>query len=185
MNVDILLFERNVWGCECSGKRRRHRDTPDKVASGEARPQRDHVCCCNVRSMYAPVYIGTRALRFPSAPLLLPRHARKAPRSPPAAHMAPCLVQPQSHYRCSLFTFTFCPAPRLLQRRFELLCSNHPRSTLGMCVLRHIRPIRPKYRILDLAIYVDLIGHPGPCPGNPTLFVCVFLDLSTYPSSTT
>jgi hypothetical protein len=47
-------------------------------------------------------------------------------------------------------------------------------------------PIRPKYRIVDLAIYVDLIGHPSLFPGNPpsmSLFVSVSLDLSTtYPS---
>jgi len=46
-----------------------------------------------------------------------------------------------------------------------------------MFVLRHIRPIMPKYRIVDLAIYVDLIGHSGLCPGiprfNPIICRCV------------
>lgn len=124
---------------------------------------------------------------IPSVPSFTPPRT-KGPQGPLQQRIWPLALSSRDLIIDVLFSLRFCPLSalnlsrcHLLQRRFELLCFNRPRSTLGMSFLRHIRHIGPKYRILDRRIYVDLIGHPSLCPGNPLLFVYVFLNQSTYP----
>lgn len=44
----------------------------------------------------------------------------------------------------------------------------------GMCVLRHIKTIAPKYGTEDLAIYVDLVVIKASAPDHaPFIWLCV------------
>ena len=137
--------------------------------------------------MYAPVYIGTRALGHPSAPSFCPATHEKAPKAPPAAHgplpcpaaislsMFSCHLHFSSHKRPELVSL----ASRLLERRLSSSALVIPlvnRSTLGMCFLRHIRPRQAK--IPDCRSWDLCRSHrsSSPMPWK-THFQCLYLSL--------
>jgi hypothetical protein len=77
-----------------------------------------------------------------------------------------------SHKRAELVSL----ASRLLERRLSSSALVIPGQRLGCVFYATSDHVRPKYRTVDLGIYVDLIGHYRLCPGKPTsmpLFVSV------------